>query len=103
MMMMMPMKKMLTGALFAAAVALPAVAVAAEMTEGEVRTVSKDTGKITLKHGEIKNLDMPPMTMVFQVKDTGLLDKVKAGDKVRFAVEKGAGGAFIVTDIQVAP
>ena len=101
--MMMLMKKLMTSALLATAVALPAMALAAEMTDGEVRKVSKDTGKITLKHGEIKNLDMPPMTMVFQVKDTGLLDKVKAGDKVRFAVEKGAGGAFIVTDIQVAP
>ena len=102
-MMMIPMKKLLTGALLAAAVALPAVAVAAEMTDGEVRKVSKDTGKITLKHGEIKNLDMPPMTMVFQVKDTGLLDKVKAGDKVRFAAEKGPDGTIVVTDIQGAP
>ena len=100
-MMMIPMKKLLTGALLAAAVALPAVAVAAEMTDGEVRKVSKDTGKITLKHGEIKNLDMPPMTMVFQVKDAGVLDKVKVGDKVRFVVQKSDTG-FVVTDIQAA-
>ena len=79
---MMLMKKLMTSALLATAVALPAMALAAEMTDGEVRKVSKDTGKITLKHGEIKNLDMPPMTMVFQVKDPGLLDKVKPGDKV---------------------
>lgn len=96
-------KDLLTAALLAAALALPAVAAAAEMTDGEVRKVSKDTGKITLKHGEIKSLDMPPMTMVFQVKGAGLLDKVKAGDKVRFAVEKGAGGAFVVTEIEVRP
>ena len=47
-------------------------------TEAEVRKVDKDAGKITLKHGEIRNLDMPPMSMVFQVKDKALLDKVKA-------------------------
>ncbi|MDO9237329.1 MAG: copper-binding protein [Aquabacterium sp.] len=72
-----------------------------DMTDGEVRKVDKDTKKITIKHGEIKNLDMPGMTMVFQVKDPAMLDKVKAGDKVRFKAEK-ASGAIVVTDIQVA-
>ncbi|MDP3169640.1 MAG: copper-binding protein, partial [Polaromonas sp.] len=57
--------------------------------------------KITMKHGEIKNLDMPGMTMVFQVKDPALLDQVNAGDKVRFTAEKD-GGAIVVTDIQPA-
>jgi Cu(I)/Ag(I) efflux system protein CusF len=47
-------------------------------TEGEVRKVDKEAGKVTLKHGEIKNLEMPGMTMVFQVKDPALLEKVKA-------------------------
>ena len=51
----------------------------ASMTEGEVRKIDKEARKITLKHGDIKNLDMPGMTMVFQVKDAALLDKVKAG------------------------
>ena len=72
---------------------------AGDMVEGEVRKVDKEAKKITLKHGEIKNLDMPGMTMVFQVKDTALLDKVQAGDKVRFRAEK-AGGGIMVTDIQ---
>lgn len=75
------------------------MATPADMADGEVRKVDKDAKKITLKHGEIKNLDMPPMSMVFQVKDPALLDKVKAGDKVRFKAEK-AGGAIVVTDIQ---
>jgi Cu(I)/Ag(I) efflux system protein CusF len=70
-----------------------------DMADGEVRKIDKDTKKITLKHGEIKNLEMPGMTMVFQVKDPALLDKVKIGDKVRFKAEK-AGGAIIVTEIQ---
>lgn len=72
---------------------------ATTMTDGEVRKIDKETKKITIKHGEIKNLDMPGMTMVFQVKDVALLDPVKVGDKVKFVAEK-AGGAIVVTDIQ---
>lgn len=93
-------------AAFAQAPAKPADAPAAAaatvpMTSAEVRKVDKDTRKITLKHEEIKHLDMPPMTMVFQVRDATLLDKVKAGDKVRFSAEKAASG-FTVTGIEVA-
>ncbi|GAP34130.1 copper-binding protein [Piscinibacter sakaiensis] len=73
----------------------------ASMTEGEVRRIDKEAKKITLKHGDIKNLDMPGMTMVFQVKDAALLDKVKAGDKVMFSAEK-ADGAIVVTAIEAA-
>ena len=72
-----------------------------DMTEGEIRKVDKDTKKITIKHGEIKNLDMPGMTMLFQVKDLAMLDMVKPGDKVKFRAEK-AGGGIVVTEIQVA-
>ena len=71
------------------------------MTDAEVRKVDKDTKKITLKHGEIKNLEMPAMTMVFQVKDLALLDKVKAGDKVKFKAEKVPSG-FLLTEIEMA-
>ena len=72
-----------------------------DMTEGEVRKVDKDTKKITIRHGEIKNLDMPGMTMLFQVKDPAMLDMVKPGDKVKFRAEK-LGGGIVVTEIQVA-
>ena len=82
-----------------AAAAKPA---AGEMTEAEVRKVDKDNNKITLKHGTIKNLDMPPMTMVFEVKDRTLLDKVKAGDKVTFTAAK-EGGQYVVTSLQTQP
>jgi Cu/Ag efflux protein CusF len=78
-----------------------AAASAADMTEGEIRKVDKDAKKLTIKHGEIKNLDMPPMTMVFQVKDASVLDKVKVGDKVRFVVQKSDTG-FVVTEIEAA-
>lgn len=82
--------------------ALPLAVFAAEMTEGEVRKVDKPAAKLTIRHGEIRNLDMPPMTMVFQVRDPALLDKVKAGDKVRFQAEK-SGSAYVVTALEVAP
>lgn len=73
----------------------------AALSDGEVRKVDKDAKKITIKHGPLANLDMPPMTMVFQVAEPGLLDKVKAGDKVKFQAEK-IGGAFTITRIEHA-
>ena len=71
----------------------------AAMTEGEVRKIDKDAGKLTLRHGPIPNLDMPQMTMVFRVKDPAMLDRVKAGDKVRFAADR-VGGQFTVVEIE---
>ncbi len=72
-----------------------------EMIDGEVRKVDMDTKKLTIKHGPMPSLDMPAMTMVFQVKDPAMLDKVKAGDKIRFKAEK-LGGAFTVTGMEPA-
>jgi Cu/Ag efflux protein CusF len=80
----------------------PAASTSAETaawTEGEVRRVDKDAKKITIKHGPLPHLEMPAMTMVFQVRDAALLDQVKPGDKVRFQAEK-EGGAYVVTRIQ---
>ena len=74
---------------------------ATAMTEGEVRRIDAANKKITLKHGEIKNLEMPAMTMVFQLSDPAAIDKLKVGDKVRFAAEKRAG-ALVVTQIEAA-
>ena len=73
--------------------------VPALMTEGEVRRIDKEAKKITLKHGDIKNLDMPGMTMVFQVRDASLLDRLAAGDKVLFTAEQ-LQGAYVVTSIR---
>ena len=73
----------------------------AQLTEGEVRKVDKDAKKITIRHGPLTNLDMPAMTMVFQVKDPAMLDQVKAGDKIRFLAEK-PGGVFTVTVMEPA-
>lgn len=67
-------------------------------TEGEVRRIDKSTGKITLRHGPIAGeLDMPAMSMVFQVKDPALLDRLKTGDKGRFVVSKDDGGYWILS------
>lgn len=71
---------------------------AAPMTDGEVRKVDMDAKKITIRHGAIQNLGMPPMTMVFQVKDPAMLEKVKAGDRIKFVADK-TGGAFTVTQM----
>jgi Cu/Ag efflux protein CusF len=85
-----------------AAAALAAAPVLAQaMTDGEIRKVDKEAKKLTIKHGPIPSLDMPGMTMVFQVKDPAMLDQVKAGDKVNFTAEK-LGGAFTVTKIEAA-
>jgi Cu(I)/Ag(I) efflux system protein CusF len=77
-----------------------AAASATALTSGEVKKVDKDAGKLTIKHGPIANLDMPPMTMVFKVKDPAMLTAVKAGDKINFSVER-AEGAITVTRIEL--
>ncbi|HQS31534.1 MAG: hypothetical protein B7Y03_10180 [Polaromonas sp. 24-62-144] len=73
----------------------------AATTDGEVRKIDKENQKITLKHGDIKNLDMPGMTMVFKVKEAAMLDKVQVGSKVRFKAEK-SDGAIVVTSVELA-
>lgn len=80
--------------------AAPAMMSNLPLVAAEVRKVDLENKKITLKHGEIKNLDMPGMSMVFQVKDPAMLSKVKTGDKVTFTAEK-LDGAIVVTQIQV--
>lgn len=71
----------------------------AAMTDGEIRKVDKAAKKLTIRHGAIRHLDMPPMTMVFQVRDAAVLDRLSAGDVVRFVAEKSASG-YVVTEIE---
>jgi Cu(I)/Ag(I) efflux system protein CusF len=68
------------------------------MTEAVVRKIDKENSKVTLKHGDIKNLDMPGMTMVFQVKDGAALDRLKVGDAIRFRASN-EGGKLTANDI----
>lgn len=74
----------------------------APMTDAEVRKVDRAAQKVTLKHAEIKSLDMPAMTMVFRVRDAKMLEGLAEGDKVKFAAEK-IDGNYTVTSIQKAP
>ena len=73
-----------------------------EFADGEVRRITADTGRISLKHGEIKHLEMPPMTMVFQVSDKALLEGLKVGDRVRFRVVK-EGSRYVITAMERQP
>jgi Cu/Ag efflux protein CusF len=84
-----------------AVVTLAAWAQAVDWSEGEVRKVDPSAGKITIAHGEIKSLDMPPMTMVFTVKNLALFGELKKGDKVRFAVVR-EDGKIVLTEIEPA-
>lgn len=71
------------------------------LSEGEIKKVDKDTGKLTIKHGPLNNLGMPGMTMAFKVQDPAMLDQVKAGDQVHFRVER-VNDTFTVTRLEAS-
>ncbi|KWN13774.1 RND transporter MFP subunit [Burkholderia territorii] len=68
----------------------------AVLTNAEVKRVDPASGKITLKHGALENVGMPPMTMAFKAKDAAMLGEVRAGDKVKVRVENVNGTLTIV-------
>jgi len=74
-------------------------AAGASLADGEVRRVDPAQGRLTLKHGPIASLDMPPMTMVFRVQDASLLEGLKPGDRVRFEAQR-IDGAYVVTRLE---
>jgi Cu/Ag efflux protein CusF len=82
-----------------AAVATPA---AAELAEGTVRKIDRAAGRITIAHGPIAALEMPPMTMMFRATDPAMLDQVKVGDRIRFAAAE-QDGALVVTKLEAVP
>jgi Cu(I)/Ag(I) efflux system protein CusF len=89
----------LAAAMFATALALPALSADDNIVQGEVRKIDEAAGKVTLKHGPIRNLGMDQgMTMTFRVKDPGMLKEVKVGDKVEFEAEN-TGSGYAVTKI----
>ena len=73
---------------------------AGSLTQGEIRKVDKEAKKVTIRHGPIRNLDMPAMTMVFRVADPAMLDRLKAGDRIEFVADK-VGGAYTVMQVEV--
>jgi Cu(I)/Ag(I) efflux system periplasmic protein CusF len=87
------------GALALSTAALPPTAFA-QMADGQVTKIDVSAGKITLKHGPLKKLDMDePMTMVFRVQDPAMLKQVKVGDKVKFEADR-VNGQITVTKIE---
>ncbi|MBI5719186.1 MAG: copper-binding protein [Burkholderiales bacterium] len=96
----------LAGALGAMGSALAGVALVfaqgSPSASGEVMKVDKAGGRVEIRHGEIKSLDMPPMRMVFRVREPRLLEGLAVGDKVKFTAEK-VDGQFTITTISKAP
>jgi Cu/Ag efflux protein CusF len=70
--------------------------------DGEVTKIDRPGARISIKHGGLKALDMPPMTLAFKVADPKMLDAVTVGDKVRFSAEK-LSGSYTLTTIQKLP
>lgn len=75
---------------------------ASALSEGEITRWDPRTLRVTLRHGELKNLGMPPMTMVFRVKNADAMTGLQPGDKVRFRAEQ-VNGAYHATQIEKAP
>lgn len=71
----------------------------AEWAQGQVRRIDQTTQKITIKHGEIKSIDMPPMSMVFTLKDPSLLEGINSNDLIEFQATE-EGGKYTVTAIR---
>ncbi len=94
-----PRRHALLGLLAALSLSLPSFAQTADAadpsSEAEVRRVDKSAGKFTLKHGELRNLDMPPMTMVFVVREPKGVEGLKTGDRIRFVAGQ-EGGVYTV-------
>ena len=80
--------------------AMDHTAMSGMQSEGVVRKVDKQQGKLTLRHGPLENLGMPAMTMVFRVTEPTWLDQIKPGDKVRFLAER-VNGQLTVTQFEV--
>src|SRR4249920_2516882 len=90
----------LAAAMLTAILSLSAASAQGSAVQGEVRKIDEAAGKITLKHGPIKNLGMDVgMTMAFRVSDPAMLKQLKVGDKVEFESEQVASG-YTVTKMQ---
>jgi Cu/Ag efflux protein CusF len=80
---------------------VPQDTASAALAGGEIKKVDKEAGKLTIQHGPLTNLNMPGMTMAFKVQEPSMFDQVKAGDKIRFHVER-INGAITVTKLELA-
>ena len=74
----------------------PSATADAAFTAGVIKKIDKEAGKLTIQHGPILNLNMPAMTMVFKLKDAGMIDQVKPGDQINFVVERVNGTLMVI-------
>lgn len=93
-------KSMLVAMLLA--VVSPLSAEEPEWVAAEIRRIDLENARVTLRHEDIKSLDMPAMTMVFAVRDAKMLADVKVGDAVLVTVVREEG-RFVVTELKPAP
>ncbi|PHP64763.1 hypothetical protein CSC94_22800 [Zhengella mangrovi] len=84
---------------FALGLASISSAFATDYTRGTVRKVDMKTGKVTIAHEELKNLDMPAMTMVFRMASDAMLDGIKEGQDIEFVADR-VNGRLTVTEIR---
>ena len=75
--------------------AKPAATQAVPLSDGMVKKVDKGAGEVVIQHGQLESIGMPPMTMAFGVADKTWLNKLKAGDKIRFAAEMKGSNAIV--------
>lgn len=73
----------------------PAATQAAPLSDGVVKKIDKAAGEVVIQHGQLDSIGMPPMTMAFGVADKAWLNKLKPGDKIRFAAEMKGGNAIV--------
>ena len=74
-------------------------AFAEEFTKGTVKKVTADKGKVSVAHEELKNLEMPAMTMVFRTATPEMLDQLKAGQQIEFVAER-VNGKLTITKLK---
>ena len=73
----------------------PATARSAPLSDGTIKKIDQTAGEVVIQHGQLDSIGMPPMTMAFGVADKAWLNKLKAGDRIRFAAEMKGGNAIV--------
>ena len=97
-------RTMLGALLLSLGLLIGASAVCAQSTlaDGQVIKIDQAAGKITIKHGPLKQFGMDEgMTMVYRAADPSMLTAIKPGDKIKFAPDR-VNGQFVVTKIERA-
>ncbi|MEO4044980.1 copper-binding protein [Hoeflea sp. CAU 1731] len=69
---------------------------AEEYTKGKIKKIDAKAKKVTIIHEELKNLDMPAMTMVFRTADDGMLDTIEEGQDIEFIADRVNGKLTVI-------